>query len=80
MITEAKRGEWKPEDLKQYVQHVLRLFGPERLMFGSDWPVCRLAGSWKQVLAAFTQACGPLPRPEREKILGATAVSFYKLK
>jgi L-fuconolactonase len=48
-------------------------------MFGSDWPVCKLAGSWKQVLAAFTQACGPLPQTEREKILGGTAARFYKL-
>jgi L-fuconolactonase len=57
----------------------LKLFGPDRLMFGSDWPVCRLVGSWKQVLAAFTQACGPVRQAEREKILGGTAVSFYRL-
>ena len=49
-------------------------------MFGSDWPVCRLAGSWKLVLAAFTQACGPIPQPLREKILGETATAFYRLK
>ena len=49
-------------------------------MFGSDWPVCRLAGSRKQALAAFTQACGPLPQEEREKILGETAARFYSLE
>jgi L-fuconolactonase len=48
-------------------------------MFGSDWPVCLLAGSWKQVLAAFTQACGPLPSAERDRILGETAARFYGL-
>jgi L-fuconolactonase len=79
MITEADHQAWSAADLRPYVQHVLSLFGPERLMFGSDWPVCRLAGSWKQVLAAFTQACGPLPQTEREKILGETAVRFYGL-
>lgn len=79
MITEAVHSAWKADDLKPYVQHVLKIFGPDRLMFGSDWPVCKLAGSWKQVLAAFTQACGPLPQTEREKILGGTAVSFYRL-
>jgi L-fuconolactonase len=79
MITEADHSNWKAGDLRTYLQHVLNLFGPDRLMFGSDWPVCRLAGSWKQVLAAFTQACGPLPRQDREKILGGTAVSFYQL-
>ena len=79
MITEADLTSWNAGDLRPYVRHVLNLFGPDLLMFGSDWPVCRLAGSWKSVLAAFTQACGPLPQNEREKILGDTAVRFYKL-
>jgi L-fuconolactonase len=83
MITEAvtgtERNAWSADDLRPYVQHVLQLFGPDRLMFGSDWPVCLLAGSWKQVLAAFTQACGALPNAEREKILGETARRFYRL-
>ena len=79
MITEADHTQWKADDLRPYVQHVLKLFGPDRLMFGSDWPVCKLAGSWKQALAAFTQACGPLPQTEREKILGGTAMRFYQL-
>ena len=79
MITEADHKSWTAADLRPYVQHVLQLFGPDRLMFGSDWPVCRLAGSWKQVLAAFTQACGPLPQTEREKILGGSALKFYGL-
>jgi len=80
MITEADHRNWSAEDLRPYVQHVLKLFGPDRLIFGSDWPVCRLAGSWKQVLAAFTQACGPLPQAEREKMLGGTAERFYRLE
>ena len=79
MITEADHKNWSADDLRPYVQHVLNLFGPDLLMFGSDWPVCRLAGTWKSVLAAFTQACGPLPQSEREKILGGTAVRFYNL-
>jgi L-fuconolactonase len=65
--------------LRPYVAHVLKLFGPERLMFGSDWPVCTLAGSWKEVLAAFTQAIGPQPIEVREKLLGGTADRFYRL-
>jgi len=79
MITEADHENWSAQDLTPYVQHVLKLFPPDRLMFGSDWPVCKLAGSWKQVLAAFTQACGPLPQTDRNKILGETAASFYRL-
>ena len=79
MITEADHKTWKPDDLRPYVQHVLSLFPPDRLMFGSDWPVCLLAGSWKQVLAGFTQACGPIPSEQRELILGETATRFYSL-
>jgi L-fuconolactonase len=80
MITEADHNNWSADDLRPYVQHVLNLFGPDRLMFGSDWPVCLLAGSWKQVLAAFTQACSAMPNAEREKILGETAQKFYRLQ
>jgi L-fuconolactonase len=79
MITEADHANWTANDLRPYVQHVMSLFEPERLMFGSDWPVCKLAGSWKRVLAAFTQAMGPQPIPVREQILGGTAARFYKL-
>jgi len=79
MITEADHRGWKAEHLRPYVAHVLKLFGPERLMFGSDWPVCTLAGSWKEVLAAFTQAIGPQPIDVREKLLGGTAEKFYLL-
>ncbi len=79
MITEADHQNLTSQALRPYVQHVLQLFGPERLMFGSDWPVCLLAGSWKKVLAAFTQACGPVPQVEREKMLGGTAMKFYNL-
>lgn len=79
MITEANHSAWSADDLRPYVQHALQCFGTGRLMFGSDWPVCRLAGSWKQVLAAFTQACGPIPTPQREELLGGTAIRFYGL-
>jgi len=79
MITEADPRGWKAEHLRPYVAHVLNVFGPERLMFGSDWPVCTLAGTWKEVLAAFTQAIGPQPIDVREKLLGGTAQRFYGL-
>lgn len=80
MITEADPRSWKAEQLTPYVQHVLKLFGFDRLMFGSDWPVCTLAGTWKQVLAAFTQALGAQNVDERAKIMGSTAAKFYSLK
>jgi len=79
MITEAQIPGWKPTDLAPYVQHVLELFTPQRCMFGSDWPVCLLAGSWKEALAAFTQACGPIPMEQRAELVGETAQRFYRL-
>jgi L-fuconolactonase len=79
MITEARHDAWTADNLRPYVQHVFKLFGPDRLMFGSDWPVCLLAGSWKEVLAAFTQALGPLDQDTRAKMLGETAARFYRL-
>jgi L-fuconolactonase len=80
MITEAKAPGWRSEDLKPYVRHVLAAFGEDRCMFGSDWPVCLLAGSWKDVLAAFTQALGPQTMETRAKILGENCARFYGLK
>jgi L-fuconolactonase len=80
MVTEADWERWSPEDLRPYIHHVFHCFPPDRLMFGSDWPVCRLANaSWKQVLATFTQACGPIPTPARAAIIGGTAATFYRL-
>ena len=80
MVTEARQPGWQAADLTPYVQHVLQTFGPERCMFGSDWPVCLLAGSWKEVLAAFTQAIGAQSMDVREQLLGATCARFYALK
>lgn len=79
MITEAEWKTWTADQLRPYVQYVLQLFGPSRCMFGSDWPVCLLAGIWKEVLAGLTQALGPLPQSERNKIMGETAMHFYQL-
>lgn len=80
MITEADLAHWSPEDLRPYIHHVFHCFPPDRLMYGSDWPVCKLANAtWKSTLAAFTQACGAIPSPARAAILGETAAHFYKL-
>jgi L-fuconolactonase len=80
MITEAS-PDWTAEELKPFVQHAFAVFGPSRLMFGSDWPVCLLAcDTWKVALAAFTQAHGPLPQATRNQVLGETARTFYRLE
>lgn len=80
MVTEADWQHWKPADLKPYVETALECFGPERCMYGSDWPVCELAGSYQQVHAALVETLGPLGQAESEAIFGGTATAFYGLK
>jgi L-fuconolactonase len=80
MITEADAASWKSGVIRRYVAHVTRVFGPDRLMFGSDRPACLPAGNWKEALAAFTQAIGAQPIEIREKLLGETATKFYSIK
>jgi L-fuconolactonase len=77
MITEADWSHWSPADLKPYVEIAVASFGPERLMFGSDWPVCELAGTYQQVFAALTECLSPLSETERARIFGGTAREFY---
>lgn len=80
MVTEADWKKWTAADLKPYVQLALEKYGPDRLMFGSDWPVCLLAASYERVVEALKEALGPITAAEREKIFGGTAIKFYGLK
>lgn len=77
MITEAAWQTWRPADLRPYVQAALDAFGPSRCLFGSDWPVCELAGSYQQVLDALLETLGPISADERAAVLGGTASRFY---
>ena len=80
MVTEADWKDWTPADLRPYVETALDHFGPERCMFGSDWPVCELAASYEEVFDALTHCMGGLSQPERAKILCQNAIDFYQLK
>lgn len=79
MVTEADWENWKPAELKPYVDVALDQFGPDRCMFGSDWPVCILAGSYEAVYNALTECIGALSASEKDRILGGTAAEFYGL-
>jgi L-fuconolactonase len=79
LVTEADRNKWTPEDLSPYVRLMLGLFGPDRLMWGSDWPVCLLASSYGRVLRATIEALGPIDEAESEKIFYLNAKRFYDL-
>ena len=77
MATEADWKAWSPADLKPYVQAALDCFTPDRLMFGSDWPVCELAGTYGTIKRALEDALGELSETERAAIFGGTARRFY---
>ena len=68
---------WSAARFRPWVQHALRAFGRERVMFGSDWPRTLPDNVWKQALAAFTQAIGPQSMETREWLLGGAAARFY---
>jgi len=80
MVTEADWATWTVADLRPYVETAVELFGPDRLMYGSDWPVCTVAASYQQVLDALRQALPPLTEAERAAIFGGTAVRVYGLE
>jgi L-fuconolactonase len=79
MVTEAARGRWKRDDFTPYLDVVLDAFGPERLMVGSDWPVCLLAGEYAEVAAISRDYFARLSAAERRLIEGGTAARFYGL-
>ncbi len=79
IITEARWDSWKPDDLKPYVRVAVDAFGPDRVMFGSDWPVCLLAGSYEQVLGALKESLANLSEEERRGVFGGNAIAFYRL-
>jgi L-fuconolactonase len=77
MVTEADWCQWRPEQLHPYLEVALEAFGPERLMIGSDWPVCTLAASYQQVIQVVTQFIHRLSPREQASILGQTAAQIY---
>jgi L-fuconolactonase len=79
LVTEADWDRWQVSDLRPYVDVALTAFGPDRLMFGSDWPVCTLAASFGDVLAAARELTAGLSRAERDAIFAGTAVRIYGL-
>lgn len=80
MVTEADWKNWKPADLKPYVEIALEAFGPERCMFVYDWPVCELAGSYETVFSTLRELTQTLSPSERNLIFGETAKRFYRLQ
>ncbi|MFG2569362.1 amidohydrolase family protein [Streptomyces sp. NPDC048567] len=80
LVTEADWDTWTPDGLRPYAETVIDAFGPGRLMFGSDWPVCRLAATYTEVLDTARALIQDLSEDERAAVLATTAERVYGLR
>jgi L-fuconolactonase len=79
MVTEADWQQWQQDDFRPYLEVVLEAFGVQRTMFGSDWPVCTLAGTYADVVEIISAFVGQLPHADQVAFWGETAQRFYGL-
>jgi L-fuconolactonase len=79
IVTEADWRNWSADDCKPYLDVVFEAFGADRLMFGSDWPVCLLAGTYRQMKDLIADYTHQLAAADRDKIFGLNAARFYGL-
>lgn len=79
MVTEADFRSWTPHQIEPYMELVLKAFGTDRLLFGSDWPVCLVAGNFGEVKGLVTDFISTLTLSEQAAIMGENAVRFYDL-
>jgi L-fuconolactonase len=80
LVTEADWQNWQPDDYKAYLDIVFEAFGADRILYGSDWPVCLLAATYKQVKGILAAYTNHLSSRERAKIFQLNASRFYGLK
>lgn len=80
MVTEANPTAWRPADFRPYLDVIFEAFGVDRLMYGSDWPVCLLAGSYAQVHSLAADYITALDAGAKEKFFGENAGRFYRVK
>ena len=79
MVTEADWKQWTPDDLRPYAEHALDAFGAERVMFGSDWPVCLVACGYKTWFETAQRFLADLSAAEKDLVLGGVAAKVYSL-
>ena len=80
LVTEARWRDWQPHDFRPYLDVIWEAFGEDRLMVGSDWPVCLLSADYYPAVNIATDYLSQFAESAREKVLGGNAVRFYKLK
>ena len=79
MVTECQTA-WNKNDFLPFGQHVLKVFGADRLLFGSDWPVCKLMATYQEVCSIAEFCCSSLSAEDQAKVFGLNAQKFYSLK
>jgi L-fuconolactonase len=79
LVTEADWANWQPADFRPYLDVVFEAFGTRKVMFGTDWPVCLLAASYRQVVDLIQTYVEQFPSSEREGVFGENAAHFYGL-
>lgn len=79
LVTEAQWGRWRPEDFHRYLDIVVAAFGPDRLMIGSDWPVCTLSGDYVGTMRVVMDYVQRFPPATQEAMLGGTCARFYDI-
>jgi L-fuconolactonase len=79
MVTEARWTEWRPQDFHPYLDVVFEAFGPERIMIGSDWPVCTVAAAYESTMRIVTGYIAQFPQDQQAAILGGNCAAFYRL-
>lgn len=79
LVTEAQWGRWRPEEFHRYLDIVVAAFGPDRLMIGSDWPVCTLSGDYVGTMSVVVDYLQRFPSHVREAVLGGTCARFYDI-
>jgi L-fuconolactonase len=79
MVTEADWKTWKKEDFEPYLDVVVNAFGTNRILFGSDWPVCLVAASYQEMLAIVKDYFASFSKDEQEQFFGLNAIRFYNL-
>jgi L-fuconolactonase len=79
MVTEADWKNWKPEHFKPYLDTVVEAFGTDRVLFGSDWPVCLVAASYQQTLQIVSDYFSSFSKDEQAAFFGGNAIKFYNL-
>lgn len=80
MVTEARPGDWKPGEFKPYLDVIWEAFGEDRLMIGSDWPVCLLSADYAATVGLVKDYLKQFSAVTQEKVLGGNATRFYKLE